>query len=151
MNNKKDVGLMKNLYLDVLKENLNEIDFCNVFNNDFKKTNIEMNIKNEEDRYLIEGTFPGMQRKDIKVDYKDECVYVRAQKKQFFSNDDSTAMIIIRDSRDFVKNFQVPNSDASKIKASFKGCKLTLEIPKMYYEYENRFGEIIDVDVYEEE
>ncbi|MGL4848100.1 MAG: Hsp20 family protein, partial [Clostridium sp.] len=129
MDKKKEVGLMKNLYLDVLNENLNEIDFCNVFNNDFKRTNIEMNIKNEEDRYLIEGIFPGMQRKDIKVDFKDECIYVRAQKKQFFSNDDSTAMIIIRDSRDFVKNFQVPNSDASKIKASFKGCKLTLEIP----------------------
>ena len=78
MNNNQGIGFFKNLYLDML----NEINSSDFFEEEVDQGDIEISIKNEEDKYLIQGFFPGIQKKDIKIDYKDDYLFMKIKRKK---------------------------------------------------------------------
>lgn len=120
---------------------------------------IKVNIKDENDRYLIEGDFPGIDRKDIKIDYKDDYIYLNVRRKQVFSNGYNMSMMVMQFGDEFSRKFFVPNSDATRLKASYKNYRLRLELPKYRGEIVGNKNNnlidnednIIDVVDYEEE
>lgn len=140
------MGFMEDFYSEIINNGMN---IYNEFINEYESMDIQLEIKNEENRYLLEGIFPGIKKQDIKIDYKNDHLHVNVRRNQVFSNEGSMAMVIINDSRDFVKNFYIPNSDIENLQFSFEEYKLRLEIPKKYFIKEDE-GTVIDVD-YEEE
>ncbi|WP_297633701.1 Hsp20 family protein [uncultured Clostridium sp.] len=146
MFNQNYMGFMENFYSEILNNSMNMYDD---FMENVENKDIQLEIKNEENRYLLEGTFPGIKKQDIKINYKNDHLHVKVKRNQVFSNENSMCMIVINDSRDFTKNFYIPNSDIENLQFSFEEYKLRLEIPKKYFIKEDE-GTIIDVD-YEEE
>lgn len=134
-------------------------DLLNDFNNLGSDNNISINMREEIDRYVLEGVFPGMDRRDIKIDYKDDYIYVNAKRKQVFSNGYNVSMTIMQFGDNYKKEFYIPNSDPTGIYASFENFNLKLEIPKLsnfieedieeYKEEEENL--IVDVIDFEEE
>lgn len=147
MNNNQGIGFFQNLYLDML----NEIDSSNFFEEEMEQGDIEILMKNEEDRYLIQGFFPGIPRQDIKIDYKDDYLFMNIKRKQVFSNRGNMSMMMISKVNDYNKKFYIPENDISNLKVSFKDYKLNLEIPKIVYKFKEENPEIIDVLYYEED
>lgn len=149
-------GIVDSLFNSGLLENLNE-GFNGGYNNE--DSIIKVNIKDEDDKYLIEGEFPGIDRQDIKIDYKDNYIYLNVRRKQVFSNGYNMSMMVMQFGDEFSREFFVPNADATRLKASYKNYRLRLELPK-YMEkivgnrndnlIENE-DNIIDVVDYEEE
>lgn len=146
MFNQNYMGFMENFYSEILNNSMNMYDD---FMENIENKDIKLEIKNEENRYLLEGIFPGIKKQDIKINYKNDHLHVKVKRNQVFSNENSMCMIVINDSRDFTKNFYIPNSDIENLQFSFEEFKLRLEIPKKYFIQEDE-GTIIDVD-YEEE
>lgn len=147
MNNNQGIGFFQNLYLDML----NELDSSDFFEEETEQGDIEISIKSEEDKYLIEGFFPGIPRQDIKIDYKDDYLFMNIKRKQVFSNRGNMSMMMISKVHDYNKKFHIPDNDISNLKVSFKNHKLNLEIPKIVYKFKEENPEIIDVLYYEEE
>lgn len=147
MNNNQGIGFFKNLYLDML----NEINSSDFFEEEVDQGDIEISIKNEEDKYLIQGFFPGIQKKDIKIDYKDDYLFIKIKRKKVFSNRGNMSVMMISQFNDYKKKFYIPDNDISNLKVSFKNHKLNLEIPKIIYNFKEENPVIIDVLDYEEE
>ncbi|MDO5038341.1 Hsp20 family protein [Clostridium sp.] len=122
-----------------IEEFFNEGDFINV------------NMKEDESKYIIEGVFPGIDKKDIKVDYKDDYIYININRRQVFSNGYNMSMVVSEFGDGFSREFFVPDSDISSLKVSFKNYRLKLEIPKLNYRLPVDQSEIIDVVDYKEE
>ncbi|OPX47055.1 Hsp20 family protein [Clostridium thermobutyricum] len=147
MNNNQGIGFFKNLYLDML----NEINSSDFFEEEVDQGDIEISIKNEEDKYLIQGFFPGIQKKDIKIDYKDDYLFMKIKRKKVLSNRGNMSVMMISQFNDYKKKFYIPDNDISNLKVSFKNHKLNLEIPKIIYNFKEENPVIIDVLDYEEE
>lgn len=149
-------GIVDSLFNSGLLENLNE-----GFNGDYNNEDsiIKVNIRDENDKYLIEGEFPGIDRQDIKIDYKDSYIYLNVRRKQVFSNGYNMSMMVMQFGDEFSREFFVPNADATRLKASYKNYRLRLELPKYMEEIVGNRNDnlienednIIDVVDYEEE
>lgn len=148
--------IVNSIFNSDLIENLSQGFNENYINED---NIITVNIKDENDRYLIEGDFPGIDRRDIKIDYKDDYIYLNVKRKQVFSNGYNMSMMVMQFGDEFSREFFVPNADATRLKASYKNYRLRLELPKYRQEIvgnknnnliENE-DNIIDVVDYEEE
>lgn len=149
-------GIVDSLFNSGLLENLNE-GFNGDYNNE--ESIIKVNIRDENDKYLIEGEFPGIDRQDIKIDYKDSYIYLNVRRKQVFSNGYNMSMMVMQFGDEFSREFFVPNADATRLKASYKNYRLRLELPKYMEEIVGNRNDnlienednIIDVVDYEEE
>ncbi len=125
--------------INSIEEFFNESDF------------IKVDMKEDEVKYTIEGVFPGIDKKDIKVDYKDDYIYININRRQTFSNGYNMSMIVSEFGDGFSREFFIPKSDISALKVSYKNYNLKMEIPKFNYKLPVNEGEIIDVLDYEEE
>lgn len=119
---------------------------------------IKVNMKEQNNRYLIEGYFPGIERKDLMIDYKNSYIYLNAKKKQVFSNGYNMFMAVMNFEDNFKREFFVPNADITRLRVSYKNYRLRLEIPKYKEQIVGNTNEgllenennIIDVDYKEE-
>ncbi|MBY0756000.1 Hsp20 family protein [Clostridium sardiniense] len=153
-------GIVNSLFNSNFLEEVNET-FSEGFNGGYNNGDsiIKVNIRDENDKYLIEGEFPGIDRQDIKIDYKDNYIYLNVKRKQVFSNGCNMAMMVMQFGDEFSREFFVPNADATKLRASYKNYRLRLELPKYRKEIVGNKNDnltenednIIDVVDYEEE
>lgn len=119
---------------------------------------IKVNMKDQNNRYLIEGYFPGIERKDLIIDYKNSYIYLNVKKKQVFSNGYNMFMAVMNFEDNFKREFFVPNADITRLRVSYKNYRLRLEIPKYKEQIVGKTSEsllenennIIDVDYKEE-
>lgn len=119
---------------------------------------IRVNMKEQNNRYLIEGYFPGIERKDLIIDYKNSYIYLNVKKKQVFSNGYNMFMAVMNFEDNFKREFFVPNADITRLRVSYKNYRLRLEIPKYKEQIVGNTNEgllenennIIDVDYKEE-
>ena len=119
---------------------------------------IRVNMKEQNNRYLIEGYFPGIERKDLIMDYKNSYIYLNVKKKQVFSNGYNMFMAVMNFEDNFKREFFVPNADITRLRVSYKNYRLRLEIPKYKEQIVGNTNEgllenennIIDVDYKEE-
>ncbi len=158
----KNSDMFSNIFAQTFSSIINNASFVdNLFNSIFsedifQRSNLEegsirVNIKNEKDKYLIEGVFPGIERKDIRIDYKDDYIYLNVNRNQVYSNGYNMSIVVMQYGDGFSKEFFVPNGDISRMDASFKNHKLRLELPKLKIESFDDNCNIIDVVDFKEE
>lgn len=85
----------------------------------------------KDDHLVIKAELPGMDKKDISLDFKDDVLTLSGVRKQ--ENEVSEENFYRREMSygKFVRSFSLPaDSDAEKIKADFQNGVLTVEVPR---------------------
>ncbi|CUQ22310.1 Hsp20 family protein [Clostridium baratii] len=98
------------------------------FNN--MNSTMSVNMIDKEDKYLIEGNFPGIDKDNIRIDYKDGYIYLNVRNKRVYSNGYNMMMTVMQFGDEFSREFYVPEADATRLKVSYRNYKLKLELPK---------------------
>ena len=122
---------------DLVEGMINEIEKLDGFN---------IELKNYDDKYLIEGKLPGVSKKDIDLDYYEDTLIVKVKSNQFFTNGKNKMVAIIQPNSDIEKKFIVKDVDINRISAVFKSDILRVCLPKKKSESDS--VTIIDVDNY---
>lgn len=109
--------------------------FFGRFNFDEERNNATwappVDIAEEADRLLIKVEVPGVDEKDLKVNFEDGLLMISGE-RQFERKDDRNYHRIERAYGSFVRSFTLPrNVDANKIAASYKNGVLEIEVPKL--------------------
>ena len=89
-----------------------------------------VDVAEDTDRILVKVEVPGMEEKDLKVNFEDGLLTVSGE-RQFERREDRSYHRIERAYGNFVRTFSLPRSvDAGKITAQYRNGVLEIEIPK---------------------
>lgn len=130
----------------------------NVLNSDLLTTMFEevekldmMNIELKEysNEYIIEGKLPGVNKKDIDLDYDEEVLTIKVKNNQLFTNGTNRMIAIMQPNSDIEKKFLVNDVDKDRILAEFKSDVLRVYLPKKKRDMVvDGLSTIIDVENY---
>lgn len=90
-----------------------------------------VDVAEDADKIFVRVEVPGMNEKDLKVNYEDGLLTISGE-RSFEKKDDRNYHRIERSYGSFVRNFTLPRSvDVSKIAAAYRNGILEIEIPKL--------------------
>ena len=90
-----------------------------------------VDVREEEDRYLLEAELPGLTEKDIDVKVEDNLLTITSAQEVKQEEKKNGYLMKERRSASFRRSFVLPrDAEKEKIEANFKDGLLTLEIPK---------------------
>lgn len=90
-----------------------------------------VDIKEEENRYVVKADLPGVSSKDIEITMENNMLTVSGQRKSEKETNEKGYHRIERSYGSFTRSFSFPqNADAEGIKASNKDGVLEIVIPK---------------------
>jgi HSP20 family protein len=90
-----------------------------------------VDIKEQDDSYLISAELPGMDEKDIAVEVQDDLLTVRGEKRAQREEKDKGYHLTERSYGSFTRSFRLPpEADAGKASASFSKGVLSISVPK---------------------
>ena len=90
-----------------------------------------VDIKEQDDSYLISAELPGMDEKDIAVEVQDDLLTVRGEKRAEREEKDKGYHLTERSYGSFTRSFRLPpEADAGKASASFSKGVLGISVPK---------------------
>ena len=89
-------------------------------------------IKDADDKFVLEAELPGFDKEDISLDVKDGILTISAQHKEEKEDKDEKGQYIRRERRygAFARSFDVSGIDTEKITAAYDKGVLTLTLPK---------------------
>jgi len=88
-------------------------------------------IREEDDKYLINMDMPGLDKKDVKIEVEDGYLVVSGERKSEYEDKKNGWLKCERSYGKFQRSFNLGgNVDETKIKAEFKNGELTLTLPK---------------------
>lgn len=109
-------------------------DFGNMFNRlgSFPKVNMKSDISETKDTYDVKIDMPDMDKKDIKLSYKDNQLFVTGKRDSFSDHEDDKGNVLMseRSYGQFSRSFNLPNVDEKKISANYKNGTLNIKLPK---------------------
>lgn len=110
--------------------------FSNVPNTD--NYGIRTDIRDVGEEYVVEADIPGVKKKDIKLDLKDDILTISVEYKE--ETKDERDNYIRRERRygSFGRSFNVANVNQDKIKAKYDNGVLTINLPKAEDVKDNR-------------
>jgi HSP20 family protein len=89
-----------------------------------------VDVAEDTDRISVKVEVPGMEEKDLKINFEDGLLTVSGE-RQFERREDRSYHRIERAYGSFVRTFSLPRSvDAGKITAEYRAGVLEIEIPK---------------------
>jgi HSP20 family protein len=89
-----------------------------------------VDVAEDTERIHVKVEVPGMEEKDLRVNYEDGLLSVSGE-RHFENREDRNYHRIERAYGSFVRTFSLPRSvDASKIVANYRNGVLEIEIPK---------------------
>lgn len=89
-----------------------------------------MDIREEEDRCVIQANVPGMEAKNIGVVLENDTLKISG-KKTGRKDEQRSCKLLERRNGFFMWRFTLPNSaDAERISAEYKDCVLEVVIPR---------------------
>lgn len=152
-------GMINNRELidNIVDSILNNESFNNLVQNLENMVSLDVDIKEYKSAYIIEGTVPGIDKKDITIDYDNNYITVEIKRNnQVFSNGKNTVFAVVQSSgTDMAKDFFVEDVDPYKIKAVLRNGLLRIYAPKKVYNGEvievMEVMEVVDVENYYEE
>ncbi|MGE4586456.1 MAG: Hsp20/alpha crystallin family protein [Mangrovibacterium sp.] len=105
-----------------------------------------VNLYEGKDSYEIEVAAPGLDKKDFRIDMKDNVLTVSAEKKEKKEEKDGDKMICCEFNYSaFSRSFQLPEgTDVNKISASHKNGVLKVSLPKRD-EYKEQTPRMIEI------
>ena len=90
-----------------------------------------VDVREEEDKFVLEADLPGMTEKDIEVKVDDKLLTISSVKKENAKEKKDGWLIRERKESSFSRSFVIPeNADRENIKAEFRNGVLTLDIEK---------------------
>ena len=89
-------------------------------------------IKDADDKFVLEAELPGFDKEDISLDVKDGILTISAQHKEEKEDKDEKGQYIRRERRygSFRRSFDVTGIDENGITAAYSNGILTLILPK---------------------
>lgn len=101
----------------------------------FSKTDTTLpsvNVKENEDAFIVEMAAPGMKKDDFQIELKDNILTIRSEVKGEKDNSDSSYTRREFSYRSFQRSFNLNNQvvDDAKIAASYRDGILSITIPK---------------------
>jgi len=90
-----------------------------------------VDIKETDDKYLIEAELPGIKKEDVHIEVKDGVLTLRGERKHEEEKSEGNYTRIERAYGQFQRSFTLPvNVEEDKISASYKDGVLAIELPK---------------------
>ncbi len=91
-----------------------------------------VDIRDEQDRYLLDAELPGFKKEDIHLDLKDGILTVLAEHSETKEEKDQKGNYLRRERRygSFQRSFDVTGIDENSISASYNDGVLQLTLPK---------------------
>lgn len=91
-----------------------------------------IDLVEKDQAYEITAELPGLERKDVEVDYKNGMLTLKGEKKEETEREEDNLHVSERRYGTFQRSFRVPESvNTDKIEATFKNGVLTVLLPKM--------------------
>ena len=120
---------------NLMNQLLND-DWMDWNSRNFSKTNTTVpavNVKEDNDKFVVELAAPGMHKEDFKVELHHNLLTIASEKKEEKITDGERGRYTRREFsyQSFVRSFSLPDSaDGEKIAARYENGVLSLEIPK---------------------
>lgn len=111
--------------------------FFNGFDDSFKE--MKTDISESDTAYAVAVDLPGVDKKDIDVDFKDNALTISAKRDSFSDESDAKGNLLSseRSYGRFTRQYQFPNVDKDKISAKYEAGVLTVTLPKTAEEISN--------------
>lgn len=118
----------RGLIPDGLWENFFETGFPATM--DFTTRGMRVDIKEEEDQYLLEADLPGFNKEDIGIQLKDYIITITAEHNEGFEEKGDNYLRRERRSGRLVRSFMVDNVKHDAASASYENGVLKVVLPK---------------------
>ena len=114
------------------------VDFYNMIDDFFatplrtsRALNFKLDVKEEENAYMIEADLPGIKKEDIKISYEDQVLVISVERDE--QKEDKTENYIHRERQvcSMKRALNLPNVDKTKIKARLEDGVLKVTANKM--------------------
>ena len=93
---------------------------------------MKTDVKETDQAYQVTVDLPGLDKKDIHVDYQNETLKISAKRASFNDHSDADGNIIQSERHygRFSRQFYLPTVDRTKISAKYNNGVLSLDLPK---------------------
>lgn len=111
--------------------------FFNGFDDSFKE--MKTDISESDTAYTVAVDLPGVDKKDIDIDFKDNALTISAKRDSFSDESDAKGNLLSseRSYGRFTRQYQFPNVNKDKISAKYEAGVLTITLPKTAEEISN--------------
>ena len=111
--------------------------FFNGFDDSFKE--MKTDISESDTAYTVAVDLPGVDKKDIDSDFKDNALTISAKRDSFSDESDAKGNLLSseRSYGRFTRQYQFPNVDKDKVSAKYEAGVLTVTLPKTAEEISN--------------
>ena len=118
--------------------------FFNSWNNEMKP--LKSDIKETDKAYIIKIDMPGIDKKNIALNFKDDVLTVDAKRESFSDEDNSkgTMLACERDYGQYSRSYRLPKVDSKNITANYTDGVLTVTLPKSKEEIDSNHNIKID-------
>lgn len=92
-----------------------------------------VDVRDEEDRYVVEAELPGLSEKDVKLELKDGTLSLSTAKSETKSEKSDKDHWLVKERRQFQfsRSFSLPEDvNVENIEAKFRDGLLTIALPK---------------------
>ena len=107
------------------------------FDDSFKE--MKTDISESDTAYTVAVDLPGVDKKDIDIDFKDNALTISAKRDSFSDESDAKGNLLSseRSYGRFTRQYQFPNVDKDKISSKYEAGVLTVTLPKTAEEISN--------------
>ncbi|CAJ1224744.1 Hsp20/alpha crystallin family protein [Lactiplantibacillus xiangfangensis] len=93
---------------------------------------LKTDIDETDDRYQVKVDVPGIDKQDVKLDYRDNVLSIKVQKNSFVDHEDKDQNVVLneRHAGTLQRQYVLPNVAADKISATQTAGVLTITLPK---------------------
>jgi HSP20 family protein len=93
---------------------------------------LKTDISETDDQYQVKVDVPGIDKQDVKLDYRDNVLSIKVQKDSFVDHEDEQQNVVMneRHTGTLQRQYMLPNVAADKISASQADGVLTITLPK---------------------
>lgn len=116
------------------------------FNNWNEMKSLKSDIKETDKEYVVKIDMPGVDKKDIALNFKDDVLTVDAKRDSFDDESDQKGNIIAseRDYGTYSRSYRLPQVDSKAISAKYEDGVLTVTLPKTKEEIDKNHNIQID-------
>jgi HSP20 family protein len=107
-----------------------ENDYVNRRINQAQADLMKTDIAEKDDRYEVTSEMPGVEKKDIKVRYREGILTISAEKHLFEDHGHGDLIHTERSSENMARSFRLPMVNEDKISAKYENGVLTVSLPK---------------------
>ncbi|MBU5294367.1 Hsp20/alpha crystallin family protein [Anaerosalibacter bizertensis] len=125
---RRDFNTMDQMFNSMVEEFFNGVDFPSFVPMD--NESIRVDIKENDEEYILEAEIPGVDKKDIKLELKDDLLTISVERDEEIKEEKENYIRREIKRGRFQRGFYVDNIKEDEIKAKFKDGILYITLPK---------------------